>query len=275
MRAGLERIRKRAPDGSNGRPSQARTPLRERLGARVGYRTRTLGLGLLLAVLAGLLTLAYVNRAEQRGALAAANVRVFVAARDVAAGTPGSTLLGRNVLVAQRVPRRSVVPGAISNRGQVEKLVAVEPIYAGEQVTSRRFRPLAENGVRGELNGTTRAIVVPGDATQLMAGIVKNGDHVDVLATLPSETARGERRSATRVILRDLLVLSAPGAENAAGEGAKGGNTIVLALTDAQAQKLFHALKSGQWSLLLRPFGRAADSRTAVDTSESVLGAGR
>jgi pilus assembly protein CpaB len=275
MRAGLERIRKRAPQGSNGKPPQPRTPLRERLGARVGYRTRTLGLGLLLAVLAGVLTLAYVNRAEQRGALAAANVRVLVAARDVAAGTPGSTLLSRNVLVAQRVPRRSVVPGAISSRRQVEKLVTAEPIYAGEQVTSRRFRPLAEHGVRGDLNGATRAMVVPGDATQLMAGLVKSGDRVDVLATLPFETRTGEKRSATRVILRDLLVLSAPGEENAAGEGAKGGNAIVLALTDAQAQKLFHTLKNGQWSLVMRPFGRAADSRTPVDTSESVLGVGR
>jgi Flp pilus assembly protein CpaB len=260
---------------SNGKPPQPRTPLRERVGARVGYRTRTLGLGMFLALLAGLLTLAYVNRAERRGALAAANVRVFVAARDVAAGTPGSTLVSRNVLVPQRVPRRSVVPGAISSRREIDELVTAETIYAGEQVTARRFRPLAEQGVRGDLNGATRAMVVAGDTTQLLAGIVKSGDRVDVLATLPFETRAGNKGAATRVILRDLLVLSAPGEENAAGEGAKGANTIVLALTDAQAQKLFHALKNGQWSLVMRPFGRAADSRTALDTSESVLGVGR
>lgn len=271
MRLGTERTRKTSP--SNGRPPQARTPLRERIGARVGYRTRTLGLGVLLAVLAGILTLAYVNRAERRGELAAASVRVFVAARDVPAGMPGKTVLGRNVLVPQRVPRRSVVPGAISERRQLEKLVTVEPIYAGEQVTARRFRPLAEHGVRGELNGALRAILVGGDATQLLSGIVKSGDSVDVVATLPFESG-GERKPATRVILRDLRVLSAPGEENAAGEGAKG-NTIMLALTDAQSQKLFHVMKNGQWALVLRPFGRAADSRTAADTSESVLGAGR
>jgi Flp pilus assembly protein CpaB len=266
-----ERTRKTSP--SNGRPPQARTPLRERIGARVGYRARTLGLGVLLAVLAGILTLAYVNRAERHGELAAASVRVFVAARDVPAGTPGKTVLARNVLAVQRVPRRSVVPGAISQRRQLESLVAVEPIYAGEQVTARRFRPLAEDGVRGELNGASRAIAVSGDTTQLLVGIVKGGDHVDVVATLPFE-APGGKKQATRVILRDLLVVSAPGEENAAGEGAKG-NTIVLSLTDAQAQKLFHALKNGQWALVLRPFGRAADSRTGVDTSETVLGVGR
>lgn len=275
MKVGLERIRKGSPPATNGRPSQARTPLRERLGARVGYRARTLGLGVLLAVLAGVLTLAYVNRAERRGELAAAGVRVFVTARDVPAGTPGRTILGRNLLVAQRVPRRSVVPGAISDRRQLEALVAIEPIYAGEQVTARRFRPLAEHGVRGELNGASRAIVVAGDPTQLLAGIVKSGDRVDVVATLSFENANGKTVPATRVILRDLLVLSAPGEENAGGEGAKGGNNIVLALADAQAQKLFHAMKNGQWALVLRPFGRAADSRTAVDTSASVLGVGR
>jgi pilus assembly protein CpaB len=269
-----ERMRKDAAPATNGKRRQARTPLRERLGARVGYRTRTLGLGVLLAVVAGMLTLAYVNRAERRGELAAAGRRVFVASRDIPAGTPGSTVLSRNVLAARRIPRGTVVPGAIADPKELARLVAVEPIYAGEQVTVRRFRPLAEDGVRGELNGASRAIVVAGDAQQLLAGIVKSGDRVDVVATLPFETQKGRRLSATRVILRDLLVLTAPGEEHAAGEAAKG-NTIVLSLSDAQAQKLFHALKNGQWALVLRPFGRAADTRTAVDTSESVLGVSR
>jgi Flp pilus assembly protein CpaB len=223
-----------------------------------------------LAFLAAVLTVAYVNRSQRQSTLAGTNVAVFVAARDIPAGTPGSALLGRGALVEQRVPRRSVVPGAISDREQVATLIAADPIYSGEQISTRRFRPIAEHGVRGELNGTARAIIVAGEPTQLLSGIVRTGDRVDVLAAAPVDTREGTE-PATRLILRDLLVLSAPGEEDPAAEGARRGNSVVLSLTDAQAQKLFFAMKHGQWSLILRPFGRAAETRTGIDTANTVL----
>jgi Flp pilus assembly protein CpaB len=251
-----------------------RTPLRERVGARVGYRTRTLGVGIALALLAAVLTVAYTNRAEQRALLAAGRVEVLVVARDIAEGTPGTALLRRGLLVREPVPRRSVVPGAISDPAQVAKLVVAEPIYSGEQVTMRRFRPLAAAGVRGDLNGTARAIVLAGEPTQLLAGLVRAGDRVDVLATVQYETAAGRQRPGAKIALRDLRVIRAPGEADATAVSGRRGTTIALELTDAQAQKLFFAVKNGQWSLMLRPFGRAADTRVGVETANTVLGAG-
>jgi hypothetical protein len=49
---------------------------------------------------------------------------------------------------------------------------------------------------------------------------------------------------------------------------------VQLALTDAQAQKLFYVMKNGDWTLDLRPVGNAADSPESVETVESVLGDG-
>lgn len=268
-----ERLRKTSSPPSNGRPAQGSSPLRERLSARVGYRTRTLGLGIALALTAGLLTLVYVNRAEQRATLSAANVEVFVAAADIPQGTTGSALVARGLLERQRVPRRAVVSGAISDPQQIEQLVVGERIYAGEQITTRRFRTLSERGIRGDLSGTRRAIVVQGEPTQLLAGILRSGDRVDVLATVALDNGRGQQIPAARVILRDLLVIDAGRAGGAAGAaGAERATaTVVLAVTDAQAQKLFFAMKHGQWSLLLRPFGRSADSSVGVDTAETLL----
>jgi Flp pilus assembly protein CpaB len=272
MRLGLEQMRKVAA-GTTGQQPQRQAPLSERVGARVGYRARTLGLGVMLAVLAGVLTLVYVNRAERRAALTGADVRVFVAQRDIPAGTPGATVLARRLLVPQRVPQRSVVSGAIAEPGQIRELLAAEWIYAGEQITTRRFKPVAEQGVRGELSGTSRAIVVAGSATQLADGLLRTGDRVDVLAAMPFESAAGKQVQAARIILRDLLVVRGPGAEAAAG--GRSSTTVALALTDAQAQKLFFAMNNGPWTLLLRPFGRPADSRTRVETADSVLGVRR
>lgn len=267
----LTRLR---PQPTNGGPPRSRAPVRERLGARIGYRTRTLGVGVALALLAAVLTVAYANRAEEEARLGGENVEVLVVARDVPEGTPGTALMRRGLLAVERVPRRSVVPGVISEREQLAKLVVAEPIYSGEQVTMRRFRPLAAEGVRGDLNGTARAIVLAGDPTQLLAGLVRAGDRVDVLASVSYETAAGRQRPGARIVLRDLHVIRAPDGESGAGTASRRASTIVLALTDAQAQRLFFAVKNGQWSLMLRPFGRAADTRVGLETANTLLGVG-
>ena len=227
-------------------------------------------------MLALVVTSVYVHRYERRVELGAANVTVFVAARDLAAGTPGSELLSSNALVATAVPRRDVVPGAISSRAQIAKLVLAEKVYAREQITTHRFKPAAASGLRGELNGTMRALVVTGSADQLLAGLVREGDRVDAIAAIHYRTASGEERVAGKIVLRDLLVLRLPTAAAAGGGiGQKAGaQSIVLGLTDKQAQKLFLAMKSGDWSLALRPFGRSADTPVAVETPETLLAGG-
>ena len=85
------------------------------------------------------------------------------------------------MLRVEQVPRRSVVPGAISQPDQIEKLVAVDQIYAGEQVSTSRFRPVQEQGVQAQLKGNLRALEVPATGPQLLNGTLKDGDRVDIL----------------------------------------------------------------------------------------------
>jgi Flp pilus assembly protein CpaB len=253
-------------------------PLPGRLLGRVGYGTRNLSLAAFLGLLAVVLTLAYVHQYKRKVDQGAAQAVVFVAARDIPAGTPGSELVAGQALVARRVPQRDVVQGAISVRRQVAGLIAAEPIYAGEQLTTRRFTTAAAAGIRGDVNGAVRAMAVEGDAQQLMAGVLQRGDRVDVLMAVRYRAHGGAERIASHVVLRDLRVLSAPAAPATSakiGGGGQAGMQAVLAVTDRQAQKLFIAMKH-EWSLALRPFGRSADPPTGIDTSVSVLnGSGR
>lgn len=241
-----------------------------RRGLRIGYRTRTLGLAALLALLSLVLVLSYVR--GYKGAVDESLRTGFalVAGRDLEPGTPTASLGGRGVLVRKRVTR---VPGAVTSLQELEGLVVAEPIYAGEQLTVRRFRPAAEQGVRGELSGTARAVVVSGDRTQLLAGLLRSGDRVDVLGAVSRPRSGGGEEKVTKVVLADLLVLAA--GEDAAELGAEGkgaSTSVVLQLTDRQAQKLFYVQKNGEWALQLRPFGRAAESPPAIDDGDSVLG---
>jgi pilus assembly protein CpaB len=249
------------------------------------YRVRNIGIAAALAVVAALLTVYFVNSAQQDSKEGNALVSVVVAVKDIVAGTPGTKLSQSDVLEQRELPRKSIVPGAVSNPQQVADLVATDTIYAGEQVTVRRFRPLAQQGVLAKLSGTSRAFQVPGTQHQLLAGTLKEGDRVDVVASIKykvkevsptaSETVGGlEERVASRVVLRDLLVLRA--AEDPSGDGGLASSvapslSATLAVTDAQAQKLFWVMKNSDWSLQLRPVNNPKDSPGSVETAQSVL----
>ena len=239
---------------------------------RLDYRTRNLGLAVLLGLFAVVLTLVYVRSYKGNVADGAAAATVFVATRDIAAGTPGSELVTGKAVSAREVPSRTVVQGAISSRRQLAGLIAAEQIYSGEQITTRRFRSIAAAGIRGDVNGVSRAFAVTGDAQQLLAGILQPGDRVDVVMAVRLRTPGGGERIASRVILRNIRILSAPAAPAATAKigGAGGGLQAVVAVTPRQAQKLFIATRH-EWSLALRPFGRSADMPTKVDTSDGVL----
>jgi Flp pilus assembly protein CpaB len=243
----------------------------------MSYRLRNIGIAVALAVLAALLTIFYVTNYKRSVQSGEELVPVYVAAGSIPVGTAGSEVSDRNLLKAVEITRRSVVPGAISEPDQIEQLVATERTYEGEQVTLSRFRPLGEQGIRAQLKGRLRAIEISGSEHQLLMGTVQIGDRVDFLGSL--ELQAGSRRAAgTRVVLRDILVLEAPGAGGVESKLTSRPNeafSALLAVTDAQAQKLFHVVTHGDWTLQLRPVSDPADSRNTLDTDATVLGAGR
>jgi Flp pilus assembly protein CpaB len=243
----------------------------------MSYRLRNIGIAVALAVLAALLTIFYVTNYKRSVQSGEELVPVYTAAADIPAGTSGSEVGDRNLLKAVEIARRSVVPGAISEPDQIAQLVATERIYEGEQVTLNRFRPLGEQGIRAQLKGRLRAIEIPGSQHQLLMGTVQVGDRVDFVGSLELQ-ASGRRAAGTRVVLRDILVLKAPqagGVESKLTSRPDEAFSVLLAVTDAQAQKLFHVFTHGDWTLQLRPVSDPADSRNSLDTDATVLSAGR
>ncbi|HEX2496421.1 MAG TPA: Flp pilus assembly protein CpaB [Gaiellaceae bacterium] len=236
----------------------------------MSYRLRNIGIAVALAVLAALLTIFYVTNYKKSVQQGEDLVPVWVAARDIPVGTSGSEVGDRNLLRAVEIAKRSVVPGAITKPDQVEALVSTERIYEGEQITLNRFKPLGEQGIKAQLKGRLRAFDLAGGEHQLLMGTLAEGDHVDFVGSM--EVGNGV--PVTKVVLRDLLVLKAPSAgsvDSKLGARPDEAFSAILALTDAQAQKLFHVATHGDWSLQLRPVTDAADSRDTFDTSFTVM----
>jgi pilus assembly protein CpaB len=236
------------------------------------YRVRNIGIAVLLAAFAGLLTIFYVAQYKRNVQHGEKTVSVLVAARDIPAGTTGSEVVGQHYLSTESVPRRTVVPGAISNTSQLSNLVATSDVFKGEQVTTRSFGTPNELGIRAQLRGNERAIQLAGDANELMAGTLKAGDHVDVVATWT--TPEGSQHHSSKVIARNLLVLTAPTAPSASSKLTATGDQsfdVQLRAPDSVMQKIYFARKNGVLSLLLRPASNAQNSPRSVDDWSTLL----
>lgn len=237
------------------------------------YRVRNIGIAAALALLAAMFTFFYVSNYKNHVQQGQELVDVYVASHDIPAGTSGTDVAGS--LTHKRVERTAVVPGAISDPSQVKKLVATQAIFSGEQVSTKRFQPLTEQGIRGQLRGNLRAIVVPGDANQLLLGTLQDGDRIDMVASWSYPD--GAQLHVSRTILRDIKVLRAPTESKVTshlGESANSPYSAILAVSDTQSRKLFWMMKNGDWSFELRPVVKATDSVEGFDTSDSILKAG-
>lgn len=245
----------------------------------MAYRARNILIAVALAAVAALLTSFYVTSYKRHVQRGEDHVTVLVAKKDIAEGTSGADV--GTMLSPLDVPRKSVVPGAISSADQLAGLVATKPTLEGEQVTTRRFSPRTDVGVRAQLSGTLRALSLEGDQNQLLAGTLKNGDSVDFVAALKKPGDQDIYFS--RVLVRDIKVLKAPDAPPVGGKLTTSVNsnyTIMLALSDSQAQKLQYLLANAggagpdRWHLELRPVTHDADSPDHLDSFGSVLTGG-
>ena len=239
------------------------------------YRLRNILIAVALALVAALLTVFYVSNYKKSVANDEETVPVLVAARDIPAGTLGSQIVGGKMLQTRELARKAVVPGTISNPSQIRNQIAVEPIYAGEQVTARRFGPIVQQGVRTQLKGTYRAIQLAGDPNQLLAGTIKPGDHVDVVGVLKGKLGgdTGKEYAFGRIVVRNVTVLQTSGQPEVGARIVPGSdNWVMLRVTDSQAQKLALIYKEGDyWSIALRPSLNDADGPSSVETPWTLL----
>jgi Flp pilus assembly protein CpaB len=239
------------------------------------YRLRNVTIAVALAVLAAILVSFYVASYQRRVDRSAESVQVYVAARDIPEGTPADELLRKGLVARTEIARKAVVPGAVAKPEQLQGLVAKQIVLEGEQLTARRFSTPAERGIRAELKGNLRAIQVSGDQHQLLAGTLRPGDRVDVLANIEVPGTSGNVK-VTRIVLRDLEVLRAAGAPGTSEKLTSGVQSlsVQLAVTDTQVQKLFFAMKNADWWLGLRPPVNADDSPESVETAASMIADG-
>jgi pilus assembly protein CpaB len=200
---------------------------------------------------------------------------VLIAKRDISKGTP----IAENMLDAKFVPEEYLQPQAVDSFERISGMVAMTPISKGEQITLTKLSfPAALKESRRSLAMATpigkRAISVSVEDIASVGGMIRAGDYVDVIATIPVPVQTAEGKTITQVttvpLFQNVLVLA--GAQQTPTikkarykkerEETKGKivSTITLALTPQETNLLaFVQEQKSKIRLVLRS---PADSKT-------------
>jgi pilus assembly protein CpaB len=164
--------------------------------------------------------------------------------------------LDKSMVELKQVPRAFIQPGALKSVAEAEGLVALAPFAPGEQVLANK---LTTTGLALALAVPPgkRAVTIAADAASSVAGLLKPGDLVDVLATV--EEAGSLRTFALIQASPVLAVGNSFGPQAAAPEGGvlagSSGETITLAVSPYEAGQVTHLEQVGRIKLVLRAQG--------------------
>ncbi|MGI6566623.1 MAG: Flp pilus assembly protein CpaB [Firmicutes bacterium] len=221
-----------------------------------------------LGLMAAVLTYTFIRTIEDTGDVQEVReVGVMIANTDIPSGTEVTAGMLRLAQVAETARH----PDAARTPNQVIGRITKVPIVRGEQVLDSRLLPA---GVRPSLTfvipSGKRAISVAVNEVVGVAGFVKPGDRVDVLATMDSPDSDS---AVTTTVLQNVEVLAiAQDMEERVDKEPKVTTTVTLAVTLAEAQRLTLAEETGVLRLALRPETAADKEWVNPTTSEQLAG---
>ena len=170
----------------------------------MNYTLRNLMIAAVLGIVGIVLTTSYIKAQKAELSRGKQEVKVWVAKKDIPAGTQASALEDGGYLEEGEMLREDAPPQTVHNIKDVKKLSLNETIFAGEVLTAHKFETTSGLNPTEQIKGTERLISVPIPPSGAVAGLVKPGDHVDIIASANGQSA------VTWVVARDVLVLQTP-----------------------------------------------------------------
>jgi pilus assembly protein CpaB len=201
---------------------------------------------------------------------ALATVGYFVAARPL----PKGTLTRDEDFTVRSVPAERVPAGAIletpdSKIGLPGSLVR-KFVEAGTPITLQDvLRPRDRGFLASVLAPDSRAVSIKVDEESGVSGLIRPGDHVDVVLTQVFDKADPGRRALSETLLRNVRIIAidqeiVQGGRTVGAVVGKSAQTVSFELTPEQVKKITVAKQLGTLSLAVRAAVEQWD--TAADT---------
>lgn len=246
-------------------------------------RIITIFVAVLLAMVGTVAVLVYVNQADARAIEGVQAETVLIATKPIPAGT--SAKAAQTSLRQEQMPADSVPSDAVSEIDEdLENLVTSADIAQGRLLTRTMLVKKSERDEivlpEGKLAVTIEVEAGSQGDDQLKPGFkVAVFDTFTVAGGQPKHTPNGEglkfgedKNQATRLLLPKVEVIGV--AAEKAGEKSKGfGKYLVtVAVTQAEAERLIHAMQTGTVSLAQVNDGSDVKSGKGVDNNELFKG---
>ncbi len=205
----------------------------------MGRRTLLLIAALVVAALGTVLVFLYANNARTEGAANQELVTVLVAKTKIEVGTSGASASAAGAFAEQQIARANVVEGALSDATPLADLVAIAPIFPGQQIISAQWGATGQTSGLSIPEGKVALSIQLGDPERV-AGFITPGSTVAIFATGGPQV---------RALLAGVSVIGVgPSGSVPATEGQTTGNVeqiptaiLTVAVTQEDAQKLIFA----------------------------------
>jgi pilus assembly protein CpaB len=217
----------------------------------MGRRTLLLIAALVVAALGTVLVFLYAHNADTAAKEGQSLVKVLVAKTKIETSTSGATASNNGAFEQQEIPKANVVDGALSDATPLANLVALAPIFPGQQIISQQWGASAPSAGLSLPPGSVGMSVQLGDP-QRVAGFIQPGSTVTIFVSgHPAVAGTAAAQDANvRTLLTGVKVI-AVGASTAVSQstGTASGNTeqiptaiLTLAVTQDQAKKLVYVI---------------------------------
>lgn len=222
-------------------------------------------------VIAALLTGLYLAGLEMTYKKGAQRVPVLVAAKYIDQGT----MIDETMVEERMVPKEFAQPKTLRLRADValkdgrRVFMTLVPIEKGEQIAATKLSPLgAGTGIASIIPTDRRAVTLLIDG-EMVNGIVKPGNRVDIIGIFQFEDAMRRTSEGAYTVLQNVLVLavghavlgmpSVASKMNArdTGETDTGKTAVSFSVTPSEAALLTLTAERGTVRLSLRPTGDA------------------
>ncbi|MFA4889696.1 MAG: Flp pilus assembly protein CpaB [Candidatus Omnitrophota bacterium] len=198
--------------------------------------------------------------------------RVVVAKVDIPAGAT----IKEDMLKEETVPKNVLQPRAASSIDRIVDKIAIVAISKGEQVLLNKVNmPGQEASLAMKVPSGKRAISVPIDNISAVGGMIKPGDHVDIVGWVPIPAMNAEGKQVTQMspmpLFQDVLVL-AVGQDFTTGSSKGGGSPLItFALNPQEANLIAFVQEQGKIRLILRAPGDTQVQPAAPVTWETLF----
>ena len=195
-----------------------------------------------------------------------ATVQVIVSKQDIPAGTELDGLITGGAFTTLEIPTSAVVEGAVTDLTQLQGRTTNSLILQSEQISVARLAGSEQSASINRLGipAGYQAMTVSLEAQRIVDGVVQQGDHVVVYATVTDPDTSFQE---TAIVVPDAEILRVigPTLENPTAD-----IFVTLALTPEDAAKVILSQEQGHVWLSLLPPGEQGAPQAPVTVADLV-----